>query len=269
MARPKSEKKQISVGSKNSPNSVGERLRRAREEKGISLEEAHRVTKIHPRVLESIEEDRLENILGKAYVKSFVKNYAHYLGLDAAQIAEQYVSGHFPEAGEKPILEKRPISQRRDRKFSHTLIVASVFIVWFVILSFATIKFINHYKNLKQDKEIIASKVVEPEEKTLSPAEDINKELIPIPQNRNITLTVISYRDVWIKVVQDGKLAFHGTLSEDSRETWRANNEIRLSEIGRPEALKFIVNGKDINFPRKRLGKNILITRKGIDLEPK
>ena len=44
---------------KESVNSIGARLKKARADKGISLEEAHQVTKIHPKVLDALEEDRL------------------------------------------------------------------------------------------------------------------------------------------------------------------------------------------------------------------
>lgn len=257
----------------DSISTIGERLKRAREEKGISLEEAHRATKIHPNVLEALEEDRLENILSKAYVKGFIKSYAQYLGLDVNSILEQYSLKQTSWSGEKPTLVQKPVLQKKDRRFSQSVIVALAFIIWLSILSFATVRFINSYKSFTQDKKPIAPKrTAERPKKTKrqpAPAKEILKSrLIPIPKSRSIELTILTSRDVWLKVMQDGELAFHGILSENSKETWQANSEIRLSQIGRPKALKLIVNGKDVDLSGKRLGKNILVTHKGIDLEP-
>ena len=70
-------------------------------------------------------------------------------------------------------------------------------------------------------------------------------------------------------MIRDGELAFHGILPKKSKETWQADKEMILSEIGKPEALSLNINGKDIDFSQQRLGRNILITHEGVDLEPK
>jgi cytoskeletal protein RodZ len=247
-------------------DTIGGKLRKAREEKGISIEEVHKTTKIHPSVLEAIEEDRLENILERAYVKAFLKNYANYLGLEANEIVNTYISRHVPKAVDRPqpILKPRPVLQIKPKNLSYTIIITLAFILWIFILGIATVKFIRYNKEAVKKREIIAT--VKPNE----PARlNKSKEIIPIPKGRTITLTVVTSRDVWVKVTQDGELAFHGILSKGSEETWRADREILLSEIGRPEALNLDVNGKNIDLSERRLGKNILITHKGMDLEPK
>jgi len=263
---------------RGSADSIGERLRKAREDKGVSVGEAHKITKIHPSVIKALEEDELEHTLGKTYVKAFLKNYANYLGLDAEEILQEYISKHPPETEiqkGQPVLGKKPISQKKNIRFSHTMIVTLAFIVWLSILSFATVKFIHYYKEVVMTKKtglkgIFAKKAQEiSSNKSSSLAKGGKKELIPIPKHQTITLTIFTYKDVWLKVTQDGTVAFHGTLSKNSKETWRANKKIVLSEIGKPEMLALNVNGKDIDFLGKRLGKNVLITHEGIDLEPK
>ena len=95
------------------------------------------------------------------------------------------------------------------------------------------------------------------------------KRLIPIPKRNTITLTLAASKNSWMKVILDGETTFHKTLSKNSKETWKAKNEIRLAEIGKPEALKLNVNGKNIDLSGKRLSRNILITHKGVDLGPR
>ena len=80
---------------------------------------------------------------------------------------------------------------------------------------------------------------------------------------------LVLYADGAACVMQDGKMVFRGILLKGSKETWQAEKEIRLSEIGRPEALGLNVNGKDITLSGRRIGKSILITHKGINLDPK
>ncbi len=255
-------------------DSIGARLKKARENKGLSFEEAHRVTKIHPKVLQALEENRLEKILGATYVKAFLRNYAHYLGLDVKKIIQEYSVKAVPEAAEKHMLEPKSFLPKQKMKYNHAVIVALVVITWLFILSFATIKFVNSYKSFTENRRALAARRAElrkTEETAAEKAEGpyIKGELIPIPRSRTISLTIATQRDVWLKVIQDGEVAFHGILSKNSNEMWRANKEIMLAGIGRPEALSLNVNGKDIDFSGMRLGKNILITREGINIAPK
>lgn len=86
---------------------LGEKLKQARLEKNISLEEIYKQTKIHPRVLTALEENRAEEQLGFVYIKSFLKIYAQYLGLDAAGLLEEYArSGAKKGSGAGAVVEQ-------------------------------------------------------------------------------------------------------------------------------------------------------------------
>ncbi len=71
----------------------GERLRRQREMRGVSLEEIAQSTKIGVRSLKAIEEEDFEKLPGGIFNKGFVRAYARFLGLDEEQIV-----GDFDEA---------------------------------------------------------------------------------------------------------------------------------------------------------------------------
>ncbi|WP_257008150.1 helix-turn-helix domain-containing protein [Bacillus sp. FJAT-45350] len=71
---------------------LGQRLKKARDEKGISLEELQKVTKIQKRYLQAIEEGRFEVLPGKFYARAFVKNYAEAVNLDPEQLFEEHHS---------------------------------------------------------------------------------------------------------------------------------------------------------------------------------
>jgi cytoskeletal protein RodZ len=69
--------------------SVGERLRAAREEKGMSLEDIAAQTRIPQRHLESIEKAEWERLPAPTYTIGFARSYASSVGLDRAEIADQ------------------------------------------------------------------------------------------------------------------------------------------------------------------------------------
>ncbi len=249
--------------------SVGSRLRNVREERGISLEDAHRSTKMHPRILEALEEDKLENILGETYVKAFLKKYAGYLGLDEEEIVMEYTSRHLDQAKEEPVLKKEPIEGEKKKPGNITAVrIASLALI--VVMGFAVIKWISRNKSPVQEQKAVAPKVEEVvKEAVKAEQKTVKKELIPIPAGPIIRLTVSTDREVWLKVSRDGLLIFHGILPRNSKETWLADEEIKLTEIGRPEALSLTVNGKNVDTSGRTIGKNILITHEGIDLAPK
>ena len=61
---------------------IGDRLRAAREERGIDLFRAERDTKIRARHLEALEDGDDGRLPGPVYARGFLRNYAAYLGLD-------------------------------------------------------------------------------------------------------------------------------------------------------------------------------------------
>ncbi len=69
------------------PVSVGDRLRAAREAKGLGLDEVAAETRIAKRHLEQIEAGKLEELPGRTYAVGFSRSYAKLLELDDDEIA--------------------------------------------------------------------------------------------------------------------------------------------------------------------------------------
>jgi len=80
---------------------VGELLRSAREARGITLEEVTRTTKISRNYLTAIEEGRFEKLPNPAYIKGFLRLYAHFLGLSADEVVARY-EATLPPPAESP-----------------------------------------------------------------------------------------------------------------------------------------------------------------------
>ncbi len=69
---------------------IGQLLREAREQKGISLEEVSETTKIQPRYLKSLEEGDFTPFAGKVYARGALKNYAEAIGMDPQEVIHLY-----------------------------------------------------------------------------------------------------------------------------------------------------------------------------------
>lgn len=71
---------------------LGERLRREREARGITLEEIAKATKIGSRSLRALEEEDFGKLPGGIFNKGFVRAYAQYLGIDAEDAVADYLA---------------------------------------------------------------------------------------------------------------------------------------------------------------------------------
>lgn len=70
--------------------SIGEVLRSARENKGLTLGEAQRLTKIQAKYLQCLEFNDFDGIPDQEYVASFLSRYTEVLGLDSRVILDAY-----------------------------------------------------------------------------------------------------------------------------------------------------------------------------------
>ncbi|MDR0602384.1 MAG: helix-turn-helix domain-containing protein, partial [Treponema sp.] len=70
--------------------SLGEKLRTAREEKGINFDEISRETNIASRYLEALEMENFSGFPGEPYILGFLRNYGEYLGLNVQELLSLY-----------------------------------------------------------------------------------------------------------------------------------------------------------------------------------
>lgn len=70
--------------------SIGQYLKRIREERGLSIGEVARLTRIKPDQIEALEEDRLEKFPGEVFARGFVRIYARCLDLDEDETMDRF-----------------------------------------------------------------------------------------------------------------------------------------------------------------------------------
>ncbi|MFD0587515.1 helix-turn-helix domain-containing protein [Paenibacillus sp. GCM10027627] len=93
---------------------LGALLRKAREERGLSLDEIQELTKIRKRYLEALETGDHSILPGTFYVRAFVKNYSEAVGLEPEEVLRLYQH----EVPAAPVLEQsaEAIPVRKPRK---------------------------------------------------------------------------------------------------------------------------------------------------------
>lgn len=69
---------------------IGETLRERRMAMKIDVQEVEEETKIRAKYLRALENEEYNLLPGNAYVKSFLRTYAEYLGLDSRALVDAY-----------------------------------------------------------------------------------------------------------------------------------------------------------------------------------
>lgn len=70
----------------------GQKFRKARENKRISLDDVSKVTKISSRMLQAIEEEDFDQLPGGIFNKGFIRAYARHLGLNDEEAVTGYLA---------------------------------------------------------------------------------------------------------------------------------------------------------------------------------
>lgn len=83
---------------------VGDVLRQAREEKGLSVEKAAAAIHIRAAQVRAIEDGNLEALPGITYATGFIRSYAAYLKLDSTEIVNRFKAENTGAATARPEL---------------------------------------------------------------------------------------------------------------------------------------------------------------------
>ena len=245
--------------------SVGSKLKKAREKKHLSLEQISQKTKIHPKILEAIEEDRAHHLLNKVYLKGFLKNYAHFVGVGEEELIQESpqemtkeVSSFLPGGMDNSSWEEETgVSPWVGRSLLLILVIGAFFLMVIGISKF------------RGDQKIpLASPppLNQAANRNPPPAPQGSFIFYPfqIPKNEPLKLKLHANENAWITVTSDNHLMYQGLLAKGKEEIWTAKQsfQISLSDGG---AVSIGLNRKVLGIPvtEGRPLEKLVMTREG------
>src|SRR5438094_18472 len=110
-------------------DSLGEYFQRAREAKGLTLEEAAARTRILPQYLKAVEENNYARLPDEVFAKGFVRSYARILGLNEDAVIRKFdeSGGQFyAKRAERETLRQQIEEEERRKKVNRNLVVGVV-----------------------------------------------------------------------------------------------------------------------------------------------
>ena len=112
--------------------SIGQYLKRHREERAMSVEEVSRATRIPVGNLERLENDHFDDLPGEVFVRGFLKAYARAVSIPVDDVLARYTSSR-RVAWVTPLPMTSPIQKTQGRRFG----VAIAFVVLLILFTLA------------------------------------------------------------------------------------------------------------------------------------
>jgi len=238
--------------------SLGEKLRTAREERGISISEVAEQTRISPLYLEAIDRNDYKTLPGGIFNKGFVRSYAKYVGVpeqDALQEYSRMMAESAPQE-EGEVKAYRPEVLTDDRAATSivpTIIFAAVILG---LMSAGILFLVNYIRNERSEPPIAAN--------TATNAGPMVNAVVNQPVQVGQTGTVpamgnvrVEFRslgsEIWLNAETDGTKSAQ-TVSAGSQATFEPKERLTLSySKSLAKAAQLSINGKPIALPESPL----------------
>jgi cytoskeleton protein RodZ len=217
----------------------GERLKRERELREVTLQEITSATRIGPRFLEALENEDWEKLPGGVFNRGFVRSIARYLGLDEEALLAEYDLSHgaqIPATDENPSPKKSPQSRVKPALVALLLLVLIAGAVYGGI--FAWKHYLAH-REVKQPPETRPSMDPQPATPILPTSVEVPETKPSLPQPSKTTtgpldLLVSTSAATHLLVLVDGRVAFYNEVhaGENLRFTADDGFEITAADSG-------------------------------------
>jgi cytoskeleton protein RodZ len=122
---------------------LGDRLREAREARGLTLLQVEETTRIRRVFLQALEEERFGDLPGDVYARGFIRNYAQFLGLDVTTLLAAYHTALRSKPGsvsrvlDEPLLRRGTGSAWANILLGLTVVLAIAVGAWWAYSYFA------------------------------------------------------------------------------------------------------------------------------------
>lgn len=248
-------------------HSVGESLRAARVELGLTLEQISASTRISVKNLRAIEADELATINSAFFYKSFTRQFAQEVGLDCALLsaAVQAAASTIPEPeipgrGSAPPLR---ISRMRGKRgggvrwffsvasFASMLVVCStLYAMWQNSRAEIEASISSLVKSFTSSSapEHASKKAIPDNPSSQAPSSaQLHSQPVPPPAAApaSFELKLSALEETWLSIAADGKQVFSGILQQSESKVLEGYESARI-RTGNAGGLDVEFNGRSI-----------------------
>jgi cytoskeleton protein RodZ len=220
----------------------GERLKRERELREVSMEELTKATRISARFVEALENEDWAKLPGGVFGHGFVRTIARYLGLNEEALLGEYDSAraeHLPAPPPKP--EERIPSPPKWLPAAAVLVVLLLLAGLFFTARYAWHRYAAHRAAKKSAAASMAAQPLLPAGST--PPVPSEQSLSTVPSAASLDLSVSTSAATRVRVLADHNLLLDTQLPAGETRHFSANQQFEVT-AGDSSAVLLELNGK-------------------------
>ena len=234
----------------------GASLKKARESKGISLDQIAKTTRISTRFLAAIESEEFQVLPGGVFNRGFVRSFAESVGLDPDQAVADYerlVTVREPNEVLSADAPQPTKSERRLYPIALGILAIAIAVFYFVTRDGGRIvQTTTPPSVVTPPPAAVSTPVPEPLPAATPPPVTEPEPAPPPPISQALTLDIEAREKTWIKVTTDGNAVNPGEVLEPGMtRKFTAENSLYIS-IGNAAGIALKIN----DMPLKPLGKS-------------
>jgi cytoskeletal protein RodZ len=231
--------------------SLGEKLRLAREARGITISEVSAQTRIATRYLEAIEENNYKPLPGGVFNKGFIKAYAKYVGVDETEALNDYarIVATSAPVDDDPHYKRNSVMIDDRRSSSWTSIFFAVIIL--ALLCGGIYALVQWYRSAPAEVKTPPAN----SNANANRAAAANTEPTPAPVDQ-IKVEIRSINGVapFVTTSVDAEKPFDKAVTADAPRILNPREMVKISYSRSQGAnLQLFVNGKQITLPQQPL----------------
>ena len=230
---------------------IGSSLREARQRQNLDFPELEERTKIRPKYLRALEDERFDILPAPTYVRGFLRSYAEALGLDGQPFVDEYNSRFTVGVDDAPRLARRAPQPRRDRGPRESRLAA----VALLAIAIATALVIAAWKFGGPDGEQVPGLASGPGSSLTTKAKGTAHLVVRATEGSS-----------WMEVrtaTSSGKLLYSGTLEQGQRKSFDGKS-LQVA-LAKPLNVVVRLNGNSVDLPR---GTTFVVTSRRIVRAP-
>ena len=216
---------------------IGSSLREARLRQELDFPELEERTKIRPKYLRALEDERFDILPAPTYVRGFLRSYAEALGLDGQPFVDEYNSRFTVGEDDAPLRARSAPPLRRERAPRESRLAA----IALVAIAIATALVIAAWKFGGPEGEKV------PGLQSGSPTTTSTRA----PKGTARLVVRASDGSSWMEVrarTSSGKLLYSGTLEEGQRKSFEGKS-LQLT-LAKPQNVVVRLNGNRVELPK-------------------
>ncbi|MEX2211992.1 MAG: helix-turn-helix domain-containing protein [Gaiellaceae bacterium] len=235
---------------------IGSSLREARIRHGYDLAEAEAATKIRPKYLTALEEERFDVLPATMYVKGFLRSYAEYLGLDGQLYVDEYNTRY--GSGDEEYVVQQPTRRRQRPSPAHRRVESRVLVLTLVGILAAASLVVLAWKRGDADPGTVANL------DSREPPAAVTQALATPRPAVSLVLAAVTGNSLVIvhRGSSSGEILFEGTIERGSSRRF-TGTRLWLN-ISSPDNLLARLNGTTVALPAVKRPVVLLATKKGL-----